>query len=151
MTYQNYLPLSGITWFAATEAVVALNSSFTFSLVGGSYWQFAPGYMLFSWFLKTGYGLCKSDRFRVILAPCSYMYDVVFRTSKVTDQWNIGLSQTLKNLHAQAENRNGDPSIWSRALYHIAIKASKAVQVYDIPNQYPVTFSHSILNWSSNS
>ena len=52
------------------------------------------------------------------------------------------LSWTLKNLHAPAEDRTEDPSITSRTLYHIAIKAGlhrKAVQVYDIPNLYPVT------------
>ena len=60
----------------------------------------------------------------------------------------------LKNVHAQAEDRTGDPSIYSLALYHVAIKAGlyrKAVQVYYIPNLYPVTFSTSILNSSSNS
>ena len=49
----------------------------------------------------------------------------------------------LKHSHAPAEDRTGDPSIYSLALYHIAIKAGlyrKAVQVYDIPNQYPVTY-----------
>ena len=53
------------------------------------------------------------------------------------------LSQTLKkNLHALAKDQTGDPSISSLALYHIAIKSglySKAVQVYDIPNLYPMT------------
>ena len=53
------------------------------------------------------------------------------------------LSRTLKkNLHVPAEDRTGDPSISSLALYHVAIKAGlyrKAVQVYYIPNQYPVT------------
>ena len=60
----------------------------------------------------------------------------------------------LKNFHAPAEDRTGDPSISSLALYHVAIKAGlyrKAVQVYYIPNLYPVTFSPSILNSSSNS
>ena len=41
-----------------------------------------------------------------------------------------------------------------QALYHVAIKAGlyrKSVQVFDIPNLYPVTFSCSILNWSWNS
>ena len=60
----------------------------------------------------------------------------------------------LKNLYALAEDRTGDPSINSLALYHVAIKAClyhKTVQVYDIPNLYPVTFSPSILNLSSNS
>ena len=54
------------------------------------------------------------------------------------------LSRTLKNIHVPAEDRTGDPSISSLALYHVAIKAGlyrKAVQVYDIPNLYPVTFS----------
>ena len=63
------------------------------------------------------------------------------------------LSRTLKNPHVPAEDRTGDPSIYSLALYHVAIKAGlyhKAVQVYNIPNQYPVTFSPSILNSSSN-
>ena len=53
------------------------------------------------------------------------------------------LSRTLKKLHAPAEGRTGDPSIYSRALYHVAIKAGlyrKAIQVYDIPYLYPVTF-----------
>ena len=53
------------------------------------------------------------------------------------------LSRTLKkSLHVPAQDRTGDPSIYSRALYHVAIKADlyrKAVQVYDIPNIYPVT------------
>ena len=52
------------------------------------------------------------------------------------------LSRTLKKSNAPAEDRTGDPSIDSRALYHVAIKAGlyrKAVQVYDIPNIYPVT------------
>ena len=53
------------------------------------------------------------------------------------------LSRTLKKiLHAPAEDRTGDPSIYSVALYHVAIKAGlyrKAVQVYDIPKPYPVT------------
>ena len=47
------------------------------------------------------------------------------------------LSRTLKNFHAPAEDRTGDPSIYSLALYHVAIKAGlyrKAVQVYYIPN-----------------
>ena len=51
------------------------------------------------------------------------------------------LSRTLKKSNAPAEDRTGDPSIYSLALYHVAIKAGlyrKAVQVYDIPNQYPV-------------
>ena len=65
------------------------------------------------------------------------------------------LSRTLKkNLHVPAEDRTGDPSISSVALYHVAIKVGlyhKAVQVYDIPNLYPVTFFPSILNSSSNS
>ena len=54
------------------------------------------------------------------------------------------LSQTLKNLHAPAKDRTGDPSIYSLALYHVAIKAGlyrKAVQVYYIPNLYPVTYT----------
>ena len=45
--------------------------------------------------------------------------------------------------HAPAEDRTGDPSIYSLALYHVAIKAGlyhRAVQVYYIPNLYPVTF-----------
>ena len=53
------------------------------------------------------------------------------------------LSRTLKKiLHAPAEDRTGNPSIYSLALYHVAIKAGlyrKAVQVYGIPNLYPVT------------
>ena len=65
------------------------------------------------------------------------------------------LSRTLKKfLHVPAEDRTRDPSIYSLALYHVAIKAGlyrKAVQVYYIPNLYPVTFSPSILNSSSNS
>ena len=54
----------------------------------------------------------------------------------------------LKNFHAPAEDQTGDPLIYSRALYHVAIKAGlyrKAVQVYDIPNIYPVT--HIILRF----
>ena len=49
----------------------------------------------------------------------------------------------LKSLHVPAEDRTGDPSIYSLALYHVAIKAGlyrKAVQVHYIPNLYPVTF-----------
>ena len=60
----------------------------------------------------------------------------------------------LKNIHVPAEDRTGDPSICSRTLFHVAIKAGlhrKVVQVYAIPNLYPVTFSPSILNSSSNS
>ena len=53
------------------------------------------------------------------------------------------LSRTLKkNLHVPAEDRTRDPSIYSLALYHVAIKAGlyrKAVQVYYILNLYPVT------------
>ena len=59
-----------------------------------------------------------------------------------------------KSFNVPAEDRTGDPSIYSLALYHVAIKAGlyrKAVQVYHIPNLYPVTFSPSILNSSSNS
>ena len=66
----------------------------------------------------------------------------------------MDMSRTLKKFHAPAEDRTGDPSISSRALYHVAIKAGvyrKAVQVYDTPNLYPVTLSPSILNSSSNS
>ena len=67
----------------------------------------------------------------------------------------ISMSQTLKKiLHAPVEDWTGDPSIYSLALNHVAIKAGlygKAVQVYYIPNLYPVTFSPSILNSSSNS
>ena len=57
---------------------------------------------------------------------------------------------TLKKiLHAPAEDRTGDLSIYSLALYHVAIKAGlyrKAVQVYHIPNLYPVTciFLHNL-------
>ena len=50
---------------------------------------------------------------------------------------------TFKNLHASAEDFTRDPSIYSLALYHVAIKAGfyrKAVHVYDIPNQYTVTY-----------
>ena len=49
------------------------------------------------------------------------------------------LSRTLKKANAPAEDRTGDPSIYSLALYHVAIKAGlyrKAVQVYHIPNIY---------------
>ena len=53
------------------------------------------------------------------------------------------LSRTLKKfLYIPAEDRAGDLSIMRRALYHVAIKAGlyrKAVQVYYIPNLYPVT------------
>ena len=53
------------------------------------------------------------------------------------------LSQTLKRIFlAPAEDRTGDLSIYSLALYHVAIKAGlyrKAVQEYFIPNLYPVT------------
>ena len=60
------------------------------------------------------------------------------------------LSQTLKKIHhAPAEDRTGDPSIYSRALYHVAIKAGlyrKAVQVYHIPNLYPVTYAMGCFN-----
>ena len=60
------------------------------------------------------------------------------------------LSRTLKKiLHAPAEDRTGNPSIYSLALYHVAIKAGlyrKAVQVYYIPNLYPVTYYFSGYN-----
>ena len=62
------------------------------------------------------------------------------------------MSRTLKKSNAPAEDRTGDLSIYSLALYHVAIKAGlyrKAVQVYYRPNLYPVTFSPSILNLSS--
>ena len=53
------------------------------------------------------------------------------------------MSQILtKNFHAPAEDRTRDPSNYSPALTHVAIKAGlyrKEVQVYDIPNLYPVT------------
>ena len=55
------------------------------------------------------------------------------------------LSRTLKNPHVPAEDRTGNLSILRRALYHVAIKAGlyrKAVQVYYIPNLYPVTNSN---------
>ena len=55
----------------------------------------------------------------------------------------------LKNFYVPAEDRTGDLSILRQALYYVAIKASlyrEAVQVYYIPNLYPVTFSPSILN-----
>ena len=71
------------------------------------------------------------------------------------DPFMISLSQTLKKiLHAPAGDRTGDPSIYSLALYNAAIKAGlyrKAVQVYYILNQYPVTFPPTILNSASNS
>ena len=57
------------------------------------------------------------------------------------------------HLYISNLSRTGDPSIYSLALYHVAIKAGlyrKAVQIYYIPNLYPVTFSPSILNSSSN-
>ena len=53
------------------------------------------------------------------------------------------LSQTLKKSNAPAEDRTRDLSIYSLALYHVAIKAGlyrKAVQVYHIPKLYPVTY-----------
>ena len=52
------------------------------------------------------------------------------------------LLRTLKNFYVPAEDRTGNLSILRRALYHVALKAGlyrKAVQVYYIPNQYPVT------------
>ena len=59
------------------------------------------------------------------------------------------LSRTLKkNSHTPAEVRTGDLSICSLALYHVAIKAGlyrKAVQVYYIPNLYPVTYNYAPL------
>ena len=60
------------------------------------------------------------------------------------------LSLTLKYSHAPAENRTGDPSIYSLALYHVAIKAGlycKAVQVFYIPNLYPVTYQNDIIKY----
>ena len=57
--------------------------------------------------------------------------------------WGAICHGLFKNSHASAEDRTGDPLIHSRALYHVAIKAGlyrKAVQVYYIPNQYPVTY-----------
>ena len=74
----------------------------------------------------------------------------VYRGRKTT----IQKKKKKKNLHVPAEDRTRDPLISSLALYHVALKAGlyrKAVQVYDIPNLYPVTFSPSILNLSSNS
>ena len=46
------------------------------------------------------------------------------------------LSHTLKkkNLHAQAGDQTGDPSINIKVAWY-----RKAVQMYDIPNLYPVT------------
>ena len=52
------------------------------------------------------------------------------------------MSRTLKKFNVPAEDRTGDLSIFSLALYHVAIKAGlyrMAVQVYYIPNLYPVT------------
>ena len=41
------------------------------------------------------------------------------------------MSRTLKKiLHAPAEDRTGDPSIYSLALYHIAISRPKAVLLF---------------------
>ena len=55
---------------------------------------------------------------------------------------HLSRTQTLlKNLHAVAKDRTGYPLIYSQALYHIAIKTAlyrNSVQVYDIPNLYPV-------------
>ena len=76
------------------------------------------------------------------------------RTGTQEKAWANMCHGLLKNFHAPAEDRTGDLSIYSRALYHIAIKAGlyrKAVQVYDISSLYPMTFSPSILNSSSNS
>ena len=52
------------------------------------------------------------------------------------------LSRTLKKIPCPPRDRTGDPSIYSQALYHVAIKAGlyrEAVQVYNISNLYPVT------------
>ena len=50
------------------------------------------------------------------------------------------LSRTLRKFSNR--DRSGNPSIYSRALYNVAIKAGlycTAVQLYHIPNLYPVT------------
>ena len=56
--------------------------------------------------------------------------------------WAPFVMDSLKNFHVPAEDQTGDLSILRRALYHVAIKAGlyrKAVQVYYLPNQYPLT------------
>ena len=80
--------------------------------------------------------LCRKRKMADSFIPC---VDYI-RQEK---QSSTHLSRTLQtNLHAPAEDRTGDPSIYCRALYHVAIKGGlyrKAVQVNDIPNLYPVT------------
>ena len=54
----------------------------------------------------------------------------------------LDLSRTLTNLHFPAEDRTGNRSIQALAFYQVLIISGlyrKAVQVYAIPNQYPVT------------
>ena len=58
------------------------------------------------------------------------------------------LSRTLKKSTCPGRGPNRGPSIYCLALYHISLKAGlyrKAVQVYHIPNLYPVKFSPSML------
>ena len=53
------------------------------------------------------------------------------------------VTDSPKKLHVPAKDKTEDPSFNNLTLYHVALKGlfSKAVQVYDIPNLYPVTFS----------
>ena len=52
----------------------------------------------------------------------------------------------LKNSHAPAEDRTGDPSIYSPALYHVAIKAGFYSDVVECSPQDRKVPS-SILSW----
>ena len=55
----------------------------------------------------------------------------------------------LKKSPCPDRGSNRVPWIYSRALYHVPIKAGlyhKAVQVYDISNLYPVTFASRVVS-----
>ena len=57
------------------------------------------------------------------------------------------LSRTLKKSPCPGRGSNRGPFDYSQALYHVAIKAGslhKAVQVYYIPNLYPVTLTYTL-------
>ena len=68
-----------------------------------------------------------------------------------TSAYGLGFQHLPRDLaNVNAWKTMFDP--YSQVLYHVAIKAGlyrKAVQVYYIPKLYPVTFSLSILNLSS--
>ena len=80
----------------------------------------------------------------VTLMPCLY---VLLCGPKIRNKdscilYLVSCHRLFTKLHAPAEDQTGDPLIYSLALYHVAVKAGlypKAVQVYYIPNLYPVT------------